>query len=134
MDRNFEIGDKVFDIRYGWGVVENFEVDLGWESIEVRFDNSLISYTLSGHGEIGDELCLLSFTEYTLNGFTKEKAIDYSKFIDKWGMFWSNKDKDERIIGKLGGYDDRYFKSTTSITLYAYFKPLTDEQIKSLGL
>ena len=134
MERNFEIGDKVFDIRYGWGVVESFEVDLGWESIEVRFDNSLISYTLSGPEDFDNELRLLSFTEYTLNGFTKEKAIDYSKFIGKWGMFWSNKDKDERIIGKLEGYDDRYFKSTTSITLYAYFKPLTDEQIKSLGL
>lgn len=134
MERNFEIGDKVFDIRYGWGVVESFEVDLGWESIEVRFDSSLISYTLSGPEDFDNELRLLSFTEYTLNGFTKEKAIDYSKFIGKWGMFWSNKDKDERIIGKLEGYDDRYFKSTTSITLYAYFKPLTDEQIKSLGL
>lgn len=134
MERNFEIGDKVFDIRYGWGVVESFEVDLGWENVEIRFDNSLISYTLSGPEDFDNELRLLSFTEYTLNGFTKEKAIDYSKFIGKWGMFWSNKDKDERIIGKLEGYDDRYFKSTTSITLYAYFKPLTDEQIKSLGL
>lgn len=134
MERNFEIGDKVFDIRYGWGVVVSFEVELGWESIEVRFDNSLISYTLSGPEDFDNELRLLSFTEYTLNGFTKEKAIDYSKFIGKWGMFWSNKDKDERIIGKLEGFDDRYFKSTTSITLYAYFKPLTDEQIKSLGL
>ena len=134
MERNFEVGDKVFDIRYGWGVVESFEVDLGWESIEVRFDNSLISYTLSGPEDFDNELCLLSFTEYTLHGFTKDKPIDYSKFIGKWGMFWSNKDKDERIIGRLEGYDDSYFKSTTSITLYAYFKPLTDEQIKSLGL
>ena len=25
-ERNFEIGDKVFDIRYGWGEVEGFEV------------------------------------------------------------------------------------------------------------
>lgn len=134
MERNFEIGDKVFDIRYGWGEVEGFEVELGWENVEIRFDNSLISYTLSGPEDFDNELRLLSFTEYTLNGFTKEKAIDYSKFIGKWGMFWSNKDKDERIISKLEGYDDRYFKSTTSITLYAYFKPLTDEQIKSLGL
>lgn len=133
-ERNFEIGDKVFDIRYGWGEVESFEVELGWENVEIRFDNSLISYTVSGPGEIGDDVPLLSFTEYTLHGFTAEKPIDYNKFIGKWGMFWSNKDKDERIIGKLEGYDDRYFKSTTSITLYAYFKPLTDEQIKSLGL
>ena len=28
-ERNFEIGDKVFDISYGWGEVESFEVELG---------------------------------------------------------------------------------------------------------
>lgn len=140
MERNFEIGDKVFDIRYGWGEVLGFETDLDWVSVEVEFkggDGSInrISYLIDTPEDFDDnELRLLSFTEYSLNGFTKEKAIDYSKFIGKWGMFWSNKDKDERIIGKLEGYDDRYFKSTTSITLYAYFKPLTDEQIKSLGL
>lgn len=134
MERNFEIGDKVFDIRYGWGVVESFEVDLGWESIEVRFDNSLISYTLSGPEDFDNELRLLSFTEYTLNGFTKEKPIDYNKFVGKWGMFWSNNSKDERIISKLESYGGKYFKSTASITLYGNFKPLTDEQIESLGL
>lgn len=133
-ERNFEIGDKVFDIRYGWGEVESFEVELGWENVEIRFDNSLISYTVSGPGEIGDELCLLSFTEYTLNGFTAEKPIDYSKFVGKWGMFWSNNGKDERIISKLESYGGKYFKSIASITLYGNFKPLTDEQIESLGL
>lgn len=135
MDRNFEIGDKVFDIRYGWGVVESFEVDLGWESIEVRFNNILISYTLSGRGEIGDELCLLSFTEYTLQGFTKDKPIDYSKFIGKWGMFWSNNNKEEYIISRLESYDGKWFISESSpIPLYSNFKPLSEEQIESLGL
>lgn len=133
-ERNFEIGDKVFDIRYGWGEVESFEVELGWENVEIRFDNSLISYTVSGPGEIGDELCLLSFTEYTLTGFTAEKPIDYNKFVGKWGMFWSNNGKDERIISKLESYGGKYFKSIASITLYGNFKPLTDEQIESLGL
>lgn len=49
-------------------------------------------------------------------------------------MFWSNNGKDERIISKLESYGGKYFKSTTSITLYGNFKPLTDEQIESLGL
>lgn len=134
-ERNFEIGDRVFDIRYGWGEVESFEVELGWENVEIRFDNSLISYTVSGPGEIGDELCLLSFTEYSLQGFTKEKPIDYNKFIGKWGMFWSNNGKDERIISKLESYDGKWFISESSpIPLYSNFKPLSEEQIISLGL
>lgn len=83
-ERNFEIGDKVFDIRYGWGEVESFEVELGWENVEIRFDNSLISYTVSGPGEIGDELCLLSFTEY-IKWIHFRKPIDYNKFVGKWG-------------------------------------------------
>lgn len=49
-------------------------------------------------------------------------------------MFWSNNGKDERIISKLESYGGKYFKSTTSITLYGNFKPLSEEQIKSLEL
>ena len=134
MERIFEIGDKVFDIRYGWGEVESFENELDFEFIEVKFEDSLISYTLSGPEYYNDELCLLSFTEYTLNGFTKDKPLDYSKFMGKWGMFW-NDDKEEYIIGKLESYDGKWFVSESSpIPLYKNFKPLTEYQIKSLGL
>lgn len=135
MERIFEIGDKVFDIRYGWGEVESFENELDFEFIEVKFEDSLISYTLSGPEYYNDELCLLSFTEYTLNGFTKDKPLDYSKFIGKWGMFWNDDNKDEYIIGKLESYDGKWFVSESSpIPLYKNFKPLTEHQIKSLGL
>ena len=134
MERIFEIGDKVFDIRYGWGEVESFENELDFEFIEVKFEDSLISYTLSGPEYYNDELCLLSFTEYTLDGFTKDKPLDYSKYIGKWGMFWNN-DKEEYIIGKLESYDGKWFVSESSpIPLYKNFKPLTEHQIKSLGL
>lgn len=134
MERIFEIGDKVFDIRYGWGVVEGFEYDLNCESMEVKFENSLISYTIDAPEYFDGELCLLSFTEYTLDGFTKDKPLDYSKFIGKWGMFW-NDAKKEYIIGKLESYDGKWFISESSpIPLYKNFKPLTEHQIKSLGL
>ena len=104
-----------------------------WENVEIRFDNSLISYTVSGPGEIGDELCLLSFTEYSLQGFTAEKPIDYSKFVGKWGMFWSD-DRKEYTISKLVSFKDGGFRSATSIMLYKNFKPLTDGQIKLLEI
>lgn len=133
MERNFEMGDKVFDIRYGWGVVESFENELDWESMEVNFNNSLISYTIDGPGEFDDELCLLSFTEYSLQGFTKDRSIDYTKFIGKWGMFWGD-DRKEYAISRLESFKDGGFRSTSSIMLYKNFKPLTEKQIKSLEL
>ena len=71
----FKIGDKVFDIRHGWGEVKDFEQDLGWENMLVEFkennSNKIFYYTLySPEGECNDDICLLSFTKYTLNGFT----------------------------------------------------------------
>ena len=122
MDRNFEIGDKVFDIRYGWGEVLGFETDLDWVSIEVEFkggDGSInrISYLIDTPEDFDDnELCLFSFTEYTLEGFTKEKPMDYSKFIGKWGMFWDI--DSQRVISILEKRDCSEFWSNTSKALY----------------
>lgn len=59
-ERNFEIGDKVFDIRYGWGEVESFEVELGWENEEVP-------------PEIVKELC--EFVQYL-----QDEKVDYISF------------------------------------------------------
>lgn len=50
-------------------------------------------------------------------------------------MFWSNNDKEEYIISKLESYDGKWFISeSSSIPLYSNFKPLSEEQIKSLEL
>lgn len=37
-ERNFEIGDKVFDIRYGWGEVVETGDPKEWFPIVVRFE------------------------------------------------------------------------------------------------
>lgn len=136
-ERNFEIGDKVFDIRYGWGEVVETRDPKEWFPIVVRFENDPeeIVYAEDGKSKFEDSVPLLSFTEYNLHGFTKDKPLDYNKFIGKWGMFWSNNDKEEYIISRLESYDGKWFISESSpIPLYSNFKPLSEEQIISLGL
>jgi hypothetical protein len=71
----FKVGDKVYDARYGWGVIERADngCDLPYP-ILVNFKKGHSSYTLEGKAAIVDLIPLLSFTEYTLQGFSQERA------------------------------------------------------------
>jgi hypothetical protein len=59
----FKVGDKVFHIKYGWGIIEEKKD----EDILSRFDE----YTVWSNSDNN----LLSFTEYTLEGFSQERPI-----------------------------------------------------------
>jgi hypothetical protein len=69
----FKVWDKVFDVRYGWGNVKRVD-DVGDYPypILVKFKKGDSSYTLEGKAAIVDLIPLLSFTEYTLQGFSQE--------------------------------------------------------------
>jgi len=71
----FKVGDKLFDIRYGWGEVINIGNNDDLYPIYVYY--KLIwrteTYTLDGKS-FGISLTpMLSFTEYTLQGFNQER-------------------------------------------------------------
>lgn len=68
----FKVGDKVFDIRYGWGIVEDIIKD--WEYLNrVCFENNIYeSYTYDGRFN-RSIMPFLSFTEYKLEGFSQER-------------------------------------------------------------
>jgi hypothetical protein len=70
----FKVGDKVYDARYGWGVIERADngCDLPYP-ILVNFKKGHSSYTLEGKAAIVDLIPLLSLTEYTLQGFSQER-------------------------------------------------------------
>ena len=60
----FKVGDRVFDIRYGWGKVTNCQ-DTPLYPIGVQFDDydsqEFIHYSNDGKASLGDNKPLLSF-------------------------------------------------------------------------
>ena len=77
MDKQlFKLRDRVFDVLYGWGVVNSIEESSTFP-IRVHFDNlKQCSYTWDGK-ITQDYNPTLSFTEYTLEGFSQEKQIKF---------------------------------------------------------
>mgnify|MGYP007024744720 FL=1 len=134
---DFKVGDRVYDIQYGWGTItakrETFE-DPNYIWV-VTFENGdTDDYTIEGKYNTTVRYRSLSFTEYDFvnGGFSQERPIDYEEYIGKWGKFWN--DKKEYIVSKLERYSSEGFRTTTSIALYKFFEPLTEEQIKILNL
>ena len=136
----FKVGDRVFDHRLGWGEVTYVysikKVKDAYNSFncEVKFDKYTDEkpFIYTDHGA----LTALSFTEYTLQGFTQEKPVNYEEYIGKWGKFLDS-DKDILLIGKLLGYDNTengVYPFENEFGNYANFEPLTEEQVKVLGL
>lgn len=134
METIFKVGDRVYDIRFGWGIV-NFTYSMDWNKVqpeflvcEVKFDKNKEPYNYTK--KLATQM--LSFTEYTLQGFSQERSMNYNEYIGKWGKFWN--DKKEYIVSKLERYSSEGFRTTTSIALYKFFEPLTEEQLKILNL
>nr|DAN81652.1 MAG TPA: ATP-dependent DNA helicase [Caudoviricetes sp.] len=137
----FKKGDRVFDIRFGWGTVKEV-LDTSYHNypIIVFFDNigNVITYASDGSFGAGTPQ-MLSFTEYTLQGFTQERPINYDDYIGKWGKFWDN-EKRIVVVGKLlnylphlvGAFEMKVRNNRT--VCYENFELLTEEQIKVLGL
>ena len=137
--QTFEKGDRVFDIRFGWGTVKEV-LDTSYHNypIMVFFDNIGNVITYASDGSFGAGMPqMLSFTEYTLQGFSQERPINYDDYIGKWGKFTDVSNNNDFVIGRLSSFkvsnDETYF-ATESGDAYNTFEPLTEEQIKVLGL
>lgn len=137
----FKVGDRVFDIRHGWGKVKNY-YDLRLYPIEVQFEDDdsqeFIHYSNDGKASLGDNKPLLSFTEYTLEGFTQERPIKYEDYMRKWGKFWNNI-SDNIIIDVLDDLCEDCDGNVKFVPYeinshYDHFEPLSEEQLKVLGL
>ena len=142
---DFRIGDRVFDIQYGWGTItakrEDFEdTNYRWG---VTFDNGdTDDYTIEGKYNITARYRSLSFTEYDLvnGGFSQERKINYHDYVGKWGKF-SNSNQDTIIISKLQEYNPntnspsgKLFKEMAFDKEFYYFEPLTEQELCKLNL
>nr|DAT58783.1 MAG TPA: hypothetical protein [Bacteriophage sp.] len=142
---DFKVGDRVYDIQYGWGAItakrEDFEdTNYRWG---VTFDNGdTDDYTIEGKYNITARYRSLSFTEYDLvnGGFSQERKINYHDYVGKWGKF-SNSNQDTIIISKLQEYNPntnsssgKLFKEMAFDKEFYYFEPLTEQELCKLNL
>jgi len=79
MNNTFKKGDKVFHIHYGWGEITDVSTH---GTITIDFTGYLFQ-TMSD----SNNFKLLSFTEYTLQGFTQERPVDLPE-IGEYAYFW----------------------------------------------
>jgi hypothetical protein len=70
----FKKGDKVYCVIHGHGVVVDIEEDVDFPVRVDAKNESDIGYTYDGR-YCGNSTPTLSFTEYTLQGFTQERPI-----------------------------------------------------------
>ena len=141
MDKQiFKVGDRVFDLIYGWGkVTEVYYLQNRDYPVSVQFENSIIKYTYDGKWNTADSYLRLSFTEYGLDDrFTQERPINYEDYMRKWGKFW-NGTSDNIFIDVLDDLCEDCdgvvkFVPYEIDSHYDHFEPLSEEQLKVLGL
>lgn len=134
MRTKFKVDQRVFDFFFGWGTIKKIET----KYISVLFDKKPkeeIWYHLNG--TICEQVTntpTLATKEYTLSGFTQEPQINCDNYIGKWYFFSEFPEEEDYIlIGKLESVNKngRFHSGRAN---FAICKPLTEEQIKILGL
>lgn len=122
----FQKGDKVYCHEYGWGeVIAVINI-----KCEVKFSNSTIFMRTT----------YLSFTEYTLEGFTQERPIDYEQMAKNnvVGWVWDDLDEAYKVevykVGKLMDYKkNSKYPFRTLNGHWQNFLPLTDSEKEVLS-
>jgi hypothetical protein len=97
-ENRFKEGDRVFDIRYGWGHVAEAHINF---QIKVYFDTEKNAFWFD---EVSSRI--LSFTEYALDGYT---AFRPEELPNKGDIVWVRDDVDEgwrvsHFFGKKGNF------------------------------
>ena len=75
----FKKGDKVYDYAYGWGEVANISEVVDYYPLLIEFQDIKLYYNFKGVAECG-LLPTLSFTEYTLEGFSQVRPKELLPF------------------------------------------------------
>jgi hypothetical protein len=87
----FKTGDKVYDYLFGWGVVIN--VYNGYSDYPVHVEYTSVDTRYTFDGRYFDRLSpTLSFTEYTLEGFSQERT---EELPEKGDIVWVRDDEDD---------------------------------------
>ncbi len=95
----FEIGDRVFDIQHGWGKVKEIALAQIY-SVIVDFDKVRESYTEDGCATKNSLIPTLSFTEYSLQGFSQERPLSIGDRV-----FVKDNEDDYYIVGYVHSFN-----------------------------
>jgi hypothetical protein len=115
MKQIFKKGDKVFDYTYEWGTVD----DIDDFTVRVKFD-SISNNTVLFWGIL---LKTLSFTEYTLEGFSQERPEPLPKIGDiVWGKGFHTTDWS---IGHYLGKQHASYKISSTPNALSYWLAFT---------
>lgn len=90
--QTFEKGDRVFHYLKGWGEIVHTYSD-NWEEVDDNYTVCVLKFDSNKKLELFTKYLatkMLSFTEYTLQGFTQEKPVNYEEYVEKWGKFWND--------------------------------------------
>jgi len=114
MRHNFKIGDKVFDYRHGWMVVEALSEQED-HKVEVITEKRCKDRHKTYFYYYEETLKTLSFTEYTLDGYSNERPVQEFE-IGSRGYFWDDLQFNSclySVLEKINDNDNDYkFKST----------------------
>ncbi len=105
----FKVGDRVYHFDFGWGVIDDIsESENDLHPIQVTFEEDTKYFTIDGRYNDYSKNKSLSFTEYTLQGFSQERLIELPEFGEL--CLVRNEDNEEWILGKFDScvYDDGY--------------------------
>ena len=132
--QTFEKGDRVFHYLKGWGEIVHTYSD-NWEEVDDNYTVCVVRFESSEELEHFTKYLatkMLSFTEYTLQGFTQERPIDYSECIGKWGKFNDHGEEDCSICKLKDENHNGQFVDYLG-NIWDEFEPLTDEQVELLS-
>ena len=92
----FKVGDKVYHIEYGWGVVKLINYSFNFPFLVEFNKENIVTFTNDGKGLEDSLNPILSFTEYTLQGFTQERPIELPD-VGELCLVRDNEDENWRV-------------------------------------
>lgn len=108
----FREKDRVFHLQYGWGTVESAVKENAADiyCVDVKFEDSHSSFTEDGKEFDEDLVATLSFTEYTLDGFSQKRPVELpekgepilvkNNNHDEWFLAYFEKEEEGYFIAK----------------------------------
>lgn len=138
MKQIFKKGDRVYHHKYGWGTFNYYakyareKTIITFTECKVVFDNTPEESKDYGFSIVYESE--LSFTEYSLQGFSQERPINYEDYIGCWGRFWD--DGMSKVEGVLSYVDTNaaYPYSRKGGAEYGNFEPYPQEVLIALEL